>query len=381
MINAEEIKKKALNKYTTFLASVINNESIFPLIISGNKKPSKSTKEFDREITELLSNSKEQKGYGYTIAYETRRSKILGTQSFPSKFSFESETDYLKFLNKTKEITLFREIKKDTLTEFPELKTWMLKYPRKIISNKENWDSILRVCRYFKKNPIPNLYIRELPIQVHTKFIERHKGIIKELLDILIADYVNFEKSKFEERFNLKFLEPLIRFRVLDSKISEKVFSGISDLSIPVSQFRSLKLKIKRIIIVENKVNLYNILTLPKTENTIVIFGKGYSVSNLKNIEWFNDKEVLYWGDIDAQGFEILSQVRSYYKHTKSILMDTNTFTKFYENDLGTISLVKNEMNLTMEERLLYNRLKNENLRLEQEKIPHWYVFNFFTNL
>ncbi|QHI36397.1 hypothetical protein IMCC3317_17600 [Kordia antarctica] len=381
MIGVEEIKKKALSKYTTFLESVVNNENIFPLIISGNKKPSKSTKEFDREIRELLSNSKEQKGYGFTIAYETRKSKILGTQSFPSKFSFESEIDYLKFLNKTKEVALFREIKKETFTEFSELKTWMLKYPKKIISNKENWDAILKVCRYFKKNPIPNLYVRELPIQVHTKFIERHKGIIKDLLDILIEDYVNFDASKFEERFNLKFSEPLIRFRVLDSKISEKVFSGISDLSIPVSQFRSLKLKIKRIIIVENKVNLYNILTLPNTENTIVIFGKGYSVSNLKNIEWFNDKEILYWGDIDAQGFEILSQVRSYYPQVQSVLMDTNTFTKFYENDLGTISLVKNELNLTKEEGLLYNRLKAENLRLEQEKIPHGYVINFFNNL
>ncbi len=136
------------------------NENIFPLIISGNKKPSKSTKEFDREIRELLSNSKEQKGYGFTIAYETRKSKVLGTQSFSSKFSFESETDYLKFLNKTKEVALFREIKKDTLTEFPELKTWMLKYPRKIISNKENWGSILKVYRFFEKNSIPNLDVR-----------------------------------------------------------------------------------------------------------------------------------------------------------------------------------------------------------------------------
>ncbi len=192
---------------------------------------------------------------------------------------------------------------------------------------------------------------------------------------------MNFDASKFEERFNLKFSEPLIRFRVLDHKISEEVFSGISDLPIPVSQFRSLKLKNMRIIIVENKVNLYNILTLPNTENTIVIFGKGYSVSNLKNIEWFNDKEILYWGDIDAQGFEILSQVRSYYKQVSSILMDTDTFIKFYENDSGTISLVKNELNLNKEENLLYNKVKSENLRLEQEKIPNWYVTIFFANL
>jgi hypothetical protein len=54
--------------------------------------------------------------------------------------------------------------------------------------------------------------------------------------------------------------------------------------------------------------------------------------------------------------------------------MDENTFNKFFENDLGTISKVSIELNLTKNELAIYNKLKENNWRLEQEKIPLDYV-------
>jgi len=135
-----------------------------------------------------------------------------------------------------------------------------------------------------------------------------------------------------------------------------------------------LKFPVKRVIIVENKINLYTTLTLPNQENTIAIFGKGFQVSNIKNIEWLKEVEILYWGDLDAQGFEILSQVRGYFPNTQSILMDEFTFDKFFENDLGTISKVTTKLNLTDPELAIYNKVKENNWRLEQEKIPLEYV-------
>jgi hypothetical protein len=52
----------------------------------------------------------------------------------------------------------------------------------------DEWADILRVCRYFQLHPRPNLYLRELPIKVHTKFIEEHKGILRELLEIVLPE-------------------------------------------------------------------------------------------------------------------------------------------------------------------------------------------------
>ncbi len=187
-------------------------------------------------------------------------------------------------------------------------------------------------------------------------------------------------ENEFEKRFSLKSSEPLVRFKVLDPDISKKAFAGVDDLSVPVSQFNALTLPITRVIIVENKIPLYNALTLPKLEGTIAVFGKGYHVSTLKDIHWLTDTEIWYWGDMDAHGFEILSQVRGYFPQTKSWLMDMETFERFFEHDPGTISTVAVALNLTEEESLLYNKVKSNNWRLEQEKIPLAYVNEKFNN-
>jgi hypothetical protein len=231
------------------------------------------------------------------------------------------------------------------------------------------------VCHYFKHNPKPNLYIRELPVQVHTKFIENNKGILKELLDILIDEHANKNEPNFEERFNLKYAEPLVRFRILDRSISRQYFSGIDDLSIPVSQFEQLELPVKRIFVVENKTNLLTIgLTFPELDKTIVIFGSGYKIENLKNVKWFKNTDLFYWGDLDIQGFEILSQFRHYFPSVQSILMDKATFKHFEKERVDGKENKNSAPNLTDKEQELYELLKTNNWRLEQEKISLEYV-------
>ena len=84
--------------------------------------------------------------------------------------------------------------------------------------------------------------------------------------------------------------------------------------------------------------------------------------------------ELLYWGDLDAQGFEILSQFRGYFPHTQSILMDWETFEKFFEHDAGTPTKITGKLNLTNDELQLYELLKMNNWRLEQEKVRLSYV-------
>ena len=136
-----------------------------------------------------------------------------------------------------------------------------------------------------------------------------------------------------------------------------------------------MKLPVKRVFVVENKTNLLTIaLTLPELEKTIVIFGSGYKVQNLKNTSWFNHVDLFYWGDLDIQGFEILSQFRSYFPQVKSILMDKLTFDRYFEKDEGTPSKISILLSLTAEEQQLYELLKANNWRLEQEKIPFEYA-------
>lgn len=381
MITPQEIKNKTERKYISFLQSLVDGICFSNLVIRGNKSYTKSSLlEFEKEIEQINSQSKQKKGFGYTLEFQRVKTKYLGTQDLPTSIYFETEMDLLKFLGKEKEVDLFKTSVEKILEVFPELKDWIIKSPKRVIDNENEWESILITCQYFKLNHRPNLYIRELPIKVHTKFIERNQSVIRELLDILILEHINIEEKQFEKRFNLKYAEPQIRFKILDKVIAEKFFSGIDDVAIPVNQFEKLNLPIKKVLVVENKTTLYTTLTLPKMNDTIAIFGSGYNVSILKNVSWFSNLELLYSGDIDVQGFEILSQFRTYFPHTKSILMDKKTFDKFFEGDKGTLTNISIKLNLTVEELELYGILKTNNWRLEQEKIPFYYANKYFDN-
>ena len=379
MITPDEIKKKANSKYTGFLRELVEGIPFSKLVIAGDKSYSRSSwPDFQKEIQSIISHSKEKKGFGYTLEFQQVKTKYLELQDLPRRIYFETERDYLRFLGKEKEVELFRADVNTITASIPGLRGWIAKSPGKVVDNHGKWDSLLKVCHYFRQNPKPDLYIRELPITVHTKFIEQHQGILRELLDMIIPGYVNSGEKQFEKRFNLKYQEPQVRFKVLDKSLGEQFFSGIADLAIPVSLFESLKLPLKRVLIAENKTTLYTTLTLPQMRDAIAVFGQGNAVMNLRNTSWLTEMEILYWGDLDVHGFEILSSLRDYFPHTRSILMDKSTFDRFFENDQGAVSGSQQQLNLTDDERALYELLKTNNWRLEQEKIPQDYVRRTF---
>ena len=110
---------------------------------------------------------------------------------------------------------------------------------------------------------------------------------------------------------------------------------------------------------------------------TMAIFGSGTAVNGLKQVAWLKEKEIFYWGDIDVQGFEMLSAVRGIFSQTKSMLMDKTVFTTFTAHHAtGPKSNINQLSYLNREEEDLYYYLKGltQNNRLEQERIPNWYV-------
>lgn len=371
MITSAEIKKKASRKYTDYLRDVATGKTFQPIEIPCDKKASNTIAEYQKEYNDIRSLSKEVKGYGYSIEWKTIKNRILGTQDFPSKIKFETAEDFERFLQITKEVANFRKNVALIKGRFPKLQCWIEKYPLKVIDNSEYWSDILKVLDYFSKNPQPQLYIRELPIEVHTKFIEQHKALIGELLDIVIKEYINTNEKEFEKRYNLRYDEPTVRMRLLDRTLAKKLFYGLDDITIPISLFLKLQIPISKVYIVENKVNF---LTFPLIPNSIVIWGKGYGVASIKESELLKSTELIYWGDLDAQGFEILSQFRSYFGQVKSLLMDKATFDNYFEKECGTPSKIIVKLNLTTEEEELYQYIKVNNYRLEQEKIPQRYV-------
>jgi hypothetical protein len=126
-----------------------------------------------------------------------------------------------------------------------------------------------------------------------------------------------------------------------------------------------------------------NFLTLPCLKDTFGLFGGGFRIEILKQIDWLKKSNIIYWGDIDAQGFQILSQIRSYFPQTKSVMMNfktLNLFQQFIVSGTPT-NAAFNLQNLTTEEKELFAFLMEKNFRLEQEKIFQNYVIENLTEL
>lgn len=378
MITPEDIKIKADNWYKEFLIAAIRGESFFPKDVRfGKIKHSdilENISRVDSELQNLRRESKEYKGYGYTIEFVRRNDRSISYQQFPNRIRFDTEQDYLKYIHKEKEFLVFKQAVCQITERVPRLYDWLLQNPLEVIKNIGKWDGLLKVCEYFVKDPCPGRYVRELPIGVHTKFIEENKAVIKYLLDYLIEDYVNKEEKDFEKRFGLKYNEPLIRLRILDEDISKRYFSGLTDISIPQNDINNMNIDHDRVFIIENKTsfsNIFNFLTLPLMRRTIAIFGNGFQLVLLKDAKWLKEKQIIYWGDIDPHGFQILSQMRSYYPQTRSLMMDFETFNVFQEFVVqGSETNVSHLDNLTPDEDMLFKHLlSSKQNRLEQERI------------
>ena len=379
MISPDEIKNQALKWWKPLLQSRIMGDEFFPKSIDriGKIKSGHVTGRFEvlqQEIEELFRHSKNQTGIGYLVVTAGRNFRHTGSHELPDSVVFETVEDFVSFISKKNEWKVFLVNYGKIISNIPSLKSWGLQNCLWLTDKNVNWNDVLKVCQYFILTPRPDLYLRQLPIEIHTKFVEENITLIQSLLDFLIPDHIRSATQKrFAERFFLKFDEPLIRIRFLDNE--QRHDYKFADISIPLSDFEKLELPANNILIAENKMNF---LTLPSVPSTIAIWsGGGFNISCLKSATWLLHKNIIYWGDIDEHGFQILHQLKSYYEHTKSVMMDRRTFDLFHAYAVDGSRNNSVSLNLlTKDENELFQFLKalDKNNRLEQEKIPQAYV-------
>jgi hypothetical protein len=375
VITPGDIRQKAARLYLPFLRAWLQAEAFFPIVFPVGKLPTDYL-ELRKGARDLQAQSREQHGYGYALEYEVQQKRFSGPQTLPVRVVIATERDFLRLVEKEEEFALFRQDVALIRERLPQLEAWMVQYPQRVIEQNGIWLDLLAVCCYFLERPRPQLYIRELPISVHTKFIEQHRGIVRELLEqILPVEAVTAEAVTFEQRFGLREKEPLVRVRLLDEQLNRRYELPLTELSVPSSQFATLNLlRGQRCIITENEMTF---LTLPPWRNTFALFGGGFMVSNLENISWLTECPIFYWGDLDAQGFQILSRLRALFPHVVSVMMDQETFSAFATFCVAsTPCLIRQLPHLTPEEHDLFLHLAENGLRLEQERISHAYALS-----
>lgn len=190
-------------------------------------------------------------------------------------------------------------------------------------------------------------------------------------LDLLLpADKIDFRfaRASFEARYGLRCVRHHSFLRVLDADLQEQLALPFPELSLPAEFVDRLRPSKPTVFVVENKVNL---LTLPRVTSGIAIGGLGKAISLLREIEWLKDATIYYLGDLDVEGFEMLSQFRTMFEQTISVSMNMETLLKHHDLTIDWDNRSRfTPSRLTESEQAAYKHLLRNGLRLEQERIP-----------
>ena len=320
---------------------------------------------------------RDRRGYGYDLVWRAVNHRQLGRNSIPMTAVIPSEDDALRMIGRAADARRFDRLANETLDAFPVLRGWVCGQPLKLLEQADAWGRVMAVLQWFVAHPMPGIYLRQLDIEgVDSKFIESRKGLLAELLDLVMPAGTVLNTAtgagQFESRYGLLSKPALIRFRMLDP---QHFVGGLSDLTVPVSQFAALDTRVQRVFVTENEVNA---LAFPAVQSGMVVFGGGYGIDRLAQTSWLHDRQVLYWGDIDTHGFAILDRLRANLPHVSSLLMDAQTLhaharlwgqeesDKRYIGELGR--LTDAEQRLFLE---LRDNMHGERVRMEQERIAY----------
>lgn len=314
--------------------------------------------------------------------------RVQGTQRLPACAWIDSLEDALRWLDKHDEWNRFVGLVETTRHSLPSLLPWLEKYPLEALDLESDWPRLRAVVSWLVNKPRPNIYLRQVDMPgLHTKFIEAHRGVLAELLDLALpAEAVDYTKSgsrQFAARYGFLDKPVLIRFRVLDPAVAWGLSPLCPDIALDADSFSRLCISARRAFIIENEINF---LAFPRVRDSIAIFGAGYGWEALSRCHWLHDCAIHYWGDIDTHGFGILDQLRAHFDHVNSFLMDQATL---YAHSLfwgvEDSPLRAELLRLTQDERTLYNSLRDntikEGLRLEQEHIGFGWLTEYLGDL
>lgn len=354
----------------------------FPLQLSLRAPDARAIRdEFDavREwIRTLEAGSKTAVKVGYDIVWADINHRQLGKNRFPKAVVFENRKDALALLRVEKQAKRFEELSQATLDCLAELAPWIARRPFGVLEYADAWPRVLRVLLWLREHPRPGLYLRQLEIPgVDTKFIEAHRALLAELLDIVLpAGAVQPDAHpirQFEQRHGFLAKPALIRFRCLDPALQ---LGPLEDVSTPAAQFAQLQLPIAHVFVTENETNG---LAFPPCPRSIVLFGLGYGLTRLSEVPWLHKAVVYYWGDLDTHGFAMLDRLRLHLPHARSFLMDRQTLEVHQPLwSVETSQHMGDLPRLTRDEAALYEDLREQRfgigVRLEQERIAYAWV-------
>jgi len=301
--------------------------------------------------------------------------RLLGRNSMPSAVVIPDAESAARILGLRKEWDAYQATVDHCRECFPELLPWLAKRPHVALELSFDWPALLAVVSWVRDHPRSGFYLRQIDAPgVHSKLVERHRGVLSELLDLALpSTTMDFEArgtSGFNRRYGFREKPERVRLRSLDPACAIAPARLGLDLTLNADAFAALDPPVERVFITENEVNF---LAFPDCPRSLILFGAGYGWSALAAADWLHRREIRYWGDVDTHGFAILDQLRSHFPHVQSLLMTREILLRYRGLWTTEPNPTKRTLTrLTSEENAALETLSEElpAPRLEQERIP-----------
>jgi hypothetical protein len=310
----------------------------------------------------------------FCVEYRAVQSRHIGTNRIPARVKVESFEQLCRILSTQSDVGVLDGLIVRTRSQLPELVGWIEAHPMLALGNAAVWDQALATVQWLAAHDTVDLYIRQIDVEgVDTKFVETHHKLLDHLLTVVLPT-VRIDElathSTFVKRFRFLDKPSYTRFRILDPTF-EAVQSGFTEMTVRTDELAQREPAASTVFVVENEVTF---LAFPRLPNALLVFGSGFAVGGLVDLPWLHEKEIVYWGDIDTHGFDILNRLRTRFASVRSILMNRDTLLAHRrqwvtEPNPTSRSLV----HLSADETALYTDLVEgtfgSHLRLEQERV------------
>jgi hypothetical protein len=316
------------------------------------------------------------------IEWRAWNHRVQGAQQLPAAAWVDSLQEALALTGKARQAQRFEVLWQQTATAQPALLAWLARRPLQTLELADRWGRLLAAVAWLQAHPRPGVYLRQVDAPgVDSKFIEVHRGVLTELLDLALpAEAVDTGTSgaaQFARRFGFLDKPVRIRLRWLDPALpSLPGCQGLPDLTLDAASFAALALPVERVFVTENETNF---LAFPPVPRALVVFGAGYGWDALARAAWLHRCQLRYWGDIDTHGFAILDQLRGHFPHAASFLMDRQTLLAHRAHWGEEPEPARHDLpRLTTQEAEVYDDLRFDRLRprlrLEQERVGFGWV-------
>jgi hypothetical protein len=309
----------------------------------------------------------------FTVAFRTVKSKSLGANEVPTRVRIENFEQLCALIGTTRDVRLLDEILRETEVSMPQLASWVVANPLRAIRHQDIWRDVLSVVSWITTNRTETHYLRQIDVEgIDTKFIDTHRKLLDDLLTIVLSDHQidsEYTATDFTRRFRFRPKPSYTRLRLLNP---EPTFpKGLSEITLRTEELAALELTADTIFVVENEITY---LAFPVVPNSIVVFGSGFGLAALRDVPWLDSREIIYWGDIDTHGFDILHRLRARFASVQSILMNHQTLLAHPQQWVKEPSPTNRALtNLTHLEEALYHDLIEDRygqaVRLEQERV------------